>query len=245
MTIDGYVTLGNEREKRYGPGRLLRDMDKAGVDLAVIAPLDSEIAVFNRRGNARILKAAARHRDRLIPACAVTPWSGKKGVEELERTVGEGSQMLILHPGIQGFLPTDELVFPLVERAAARKLPVYVHTGSHLYGGPWDAAGLALRFPETAFILGHAGATDYWNDIPGAARVAPNLFIEGSLARPFQFRSHLLAAGAAKGIMGSYAPTNDLVFEWRWYREHLSEPEFEPVFGANLAALLGIGRKDA
>jgi predicted TIM-barrel fold metal-dependent hydrolase len=240
MTIDCCVTLGNEREKRYGAGRLLRDMDKAGVDMAVIAPLDSEIAVFNRRGNARILKAATRHRDRLIPACAVTPWSGKKGLEELERAIGEGSRMLILHPGIQGFLPTDELVFPLVETAAGR-LPVYVHTGSHLYGSPWDAAGLALRFPETTFILGHAGATDYWNDVPTAARSAPNLYIEGSLARPFTFRNHLLAVGADRGIMGSYAPTNDLVFEWRWYREHLCEPEFEPVFGGNLAALLGIG----
>ena len=241
MTIDGYVTLGNEREKRYGEGRLLKDMDKAGVDMAVISPLDSEIAVFNRRGNSRILKSAARHRDRLIPACTVNPWSGKNGIEELARAADEGARMLVLHPGLQGVLPTDELVFPLAEAAASRKLPVYVHTGSHLYGSPWDAAGLALRFPETAFILGHAGATDYWNDVPTAARSTPNLYIEGSLARPFTFRNHLLAAGADRGIMGSYAPTNDLVSEWRWYREHLCEPEFEPVFGKNLAALLGIG----
>jgi hypothetical protein len=88
--------------------------------------------------------------------------------------------------------------------------------------------------------MGHAGATDFWNDVPSAVRFAPNVFIEGSYARPFIFMSHLRAVGADRGIMGSAAPRNSLVFEWEQYREYLPADTFGAVFGDNLARILNI-----
>lgn len=38
MLIDGYVTLGCERETVYSAEELVRDLDAAGVDMAVAAP---------------------------------------------------------------------------------------------------------------------------------------------------------------------------------------------------------------
>lgn len=241
MNIDCYITLGQERETVYTVESLIRDLDRAGVDKAVIAPEDRFIAVFNRCGNNDMARKAARYPDRLIPACVVNPWYGEEGIAEFERALGEGARMLVLNPTLQGFLINDTITDPLIERAGMAGVPVYVHTGPHLYGAPWQMVDCALRFPRVNFIMGHAGATDFWNDIPSAGSFAPNVYIEGSFARPFSFKSHLTVLGPARGVMGSAAPRNDLVYEWKCYRYELSSAEFAPVFGDNLARILPNG----
>ncbi len=238
VTIDCYITLGTERETVYPVERLIDDLDSASVDKAVIAPSDREIAVLNRKGNSRILASAADFPDRLIPACTVNPWFGGEAVEELRHAAGEGAQMFVLNPALQGYLINDTLTDPVIETAAETGLPVYVHTGSHLYGAPWQLVDTALRHPDAVFIMGHSGATDYWNDVPAAGSYSDNIYLEGSFARPFSFKSHLDAAGIWRGIMGSAAPRNSLVFEWEQYRKELSAAEYEPVFGATIASLL-------
>lgn len=241
MYIDCYVTLGNERETVYSAASLVEDLDRAGVDMAVIAPSDREIAVNNKDGNIRIAREASRYPGRLIPACTVNPWYGGDGVAELARAVDNGAKMLVFHPTLQGFLINDDLADPLLAFAAESGIPVYVHTGPHLYGSPWQVVDCALRFPEAYFIMGHAGATDFWNDIPSAGCIAPNVYIEGSFARPFIFRNHVKYIGASRGLMGSSAPRNDLVYEWKCYRAEMPGPEYDPVFGDNLARILPDG----
>ncbi len=238
MFIDCYVTLGDERETIYSAQDLIRDMDEAGVDKAVIAPDDRSCAVDNRRGNDRMLGEASRFPGRLIPSCTVNPWFGADGVAEFDRAVDLGACMLVVNPTLQGFLINDDLADPLIGRAQERGIPVYVHTGPHLYGAPWQMVDCALRFPEANFIMGHAGATDFWNDVPAAGSFAPNVYVEGSFARPFSFKNHVLAFGAERGIMGSSAPRNNLVFEWKYYRAELADPSYDAVFGGNLARIL-------
>jgi len=238
MLIDCYVTIADERETVYSADNLVRDLDIAEVDKAVIAPSDRQIAVYNSRGNNLMRSEADRFPDRLIPSCTVNPWYGGDGIAELDRAARNGARMLVLHPTLQGFLINDDLADPLIEKAAGYNMPVYVHTGPHLYGAPWQLVDCALRFPNVNFIMGHAGATDFWNDVPFAGTFAPNVFIEGSFARPFSFKNHVMKVGAEKGIMGSSAPRNDLVFEWKHYRAELADPEFKCVFGDNLARIL-------
>lgn len=240
VNIDGYVTLGTERETVYSADTLIRDLDRAGVDMAVIAPEDRYIAVLNRDGNDIILAAAQQYPDRLIPACTVNPWYGDNAVTELRRVVDAGCRMLVLHPTIQGYLINDELVRPLLEWLTNHALPVYVHTGPHLYGGPWQLTDAALTFPDINFIMGHAGATDFWNDVTNATKAAENIYIDGSFARPFAFVSHLDQVGPERGIMSSAAPRNPLVFEWEQYRQYLAHEKYRPVFGENCARILGL-----
>ena len=240
MNIDGYVTLGSERETVYSAEELVRDLDRAGVDCAVAAPADREIAVLNRQGNDFILQEAKKFPDRIIPACTVNPWFKHDAVDELIRAASEGARMLVLHPTIQGFLINDDLADQVIAKAWENRIPVYVHTGGHLYGAPWQLIDCAIRFPEVTFIMGHAGSTDFWNDIPNAASTVTNVYIEGSFARPFSFINHLKAVGINKGIMGSSAPRNSLEFEWAQHRYYMSVETYGPVFGDNLAALLGL-----
>ncbi len=238
MKIDCYVTLGTERETVYRADELVRDLDSAGVDMALAAPADREITVFNRSGNTFIQAGANKFPDRIIPACTVNPWYGAEGVEEMVRAFEHGAKMLVLNPTIQGFLINDELVNPLINKAQEFGMPVYVHTGPHLYGAPWQLVDCAMRFPEVIFIMGHAGATDYWNDVPYSGKFASNVYIEGSFARPFTYKSHVLAVGVEKAIMGSSAPRNNLVFEWEQYSAELDGEEYRGIFGDNLARIL-------
>ena len=82
MRIDCYVTLGNERETIYDVETLVRDLDRAGVDKAVIAPWDRELSPWdNREGNDFMI---AQWRE-ISPAASFlavrsNPWYGERGL---------------------------------------------------------------------------------------------------------------------------------------------------------------------
>jgi len=238
MVIDAYCALGVDREYDLVAERLLDEMDKAAVDRAVVAPIDRNLTVRNREGNDYILEAAAKHPRRFIPACSVNPWFGDEAIQEMRRAIASGSRMLVLHPLVQGFVADDELVFPIIGEASAERIPIYIHTGPPGNATPWQVAGLSRRFPAADFIMGHCGATDFWNDVVAAVRSVENCSIEASLARPFGFASFVEQLGEAKGVMGSFAPLNDLVLEWEQMRQVLPPERFPGVYGGNLARLL-------
>ena len=238
MTIDGYCTIGVDREYDLTVDQLLEQMDEAAVDRAVIAPVDRCLAVSNQAGNNTMLQAAGEHGDRLIPSCSANPWYGVGAVAEVERAIGEGARMVVLHPFVQGFLANDELVWPLLETATETSTPVYIHTGMPGNATPWQVVDLADRFPGLDVIIGHCGATDFWNDLVGAANSSDQVYFESSLARPFSFSRYVEQVGDQKGIMGSFAPINGLAFEWEQMRKVLKADVMEDVCGNNLRRLL-------
>jgi predicted TIM-barrel fold metal-dependent hydrolase len=241
VTIDGYCTIGVDREFNLTESALLKAMDKAGVEWAVIAPTDRMFAVENREANESIRKASLRHKKRFIPSCSVNPWFGKAALSELERAVGEGARAFLLHPFIQGFLANDELIFPLLNLLQTKKLPVYIHTGQPGNSSPFQVVDLAERYPLLDFIIGHCGATDFWNDAIAAGSSADNIYMEASFSRPFNFARYIEAMGKKKGIMGSSAPLNDLVFEWEQIRKYLPAETHDDLCGGNLLSLLEKG----
>ena len=238
MTIDGYCTLGVDREFDLTAKALLDAMDAAEVERAMIAPPDRALAIFNRQGNDCMRQAAQAHPDRFIATCSVNPWSGEEALQELRRAIGEGARMLVLHPLVQGYTANDELVFPVLELAAAERIPVYVHTGPPGNSTPWQIVDLAEQYSSLDIIMGHCGATDFWNDVPDSAASAANIYLESSLARPFHFARYMDSVGKHKGIIGSWAPLNKLGFEWDQMRKFLRPEVFAETSGNNLARLL-------
>jgi hypothetical protein len=194
--------------------------------------------VFNREGNQALCRAAREHSRRFIPACSANPWYGAEAEGELRRALDEGARMLVLHPWVQGYLANDELVFPLLAIAERERLPVYVHTGPPGNATPHQVVQLAERFPGADFLVGHSGATDFWNDAVEAALARENVYLESSLARPFQFAGYLARVGAGKGICGSAAPLNDLAMEWEQMRRNVPRGAWSQVAGGNLRTLL-------
>jgi hypothetical protein len=89
--------------------------------------------------------------------------------------------------------------------------------------------------------VGHSGATDFAGDAVGAANSTGNIYLEVSLSRPFIFAEHMKSVDMHKGIMGSAAPLNDLVFEWEQIRKYLPPESQDDVCGGNLLSLLEEG----
>ena len=237
--VDCYCTPGTERETAFAPEALLEQMNAAGIARAVIAPEDREIAVGNAAGNDRILQMAGRFPDRFFPACTVNPWFGRAGCDELRRAIRAGAKMLVLAPALQGFCLGDELADDLLRTAAELCVPVYVHTGPHSASAPTQLVLLAARHPQTRFILGHCGSTDYASDMR-AVMEAPqeNVWYETSLARPGAVAGYGKTAGSSKLIFGSSAPRHDPAFELKFLDQLWPIAEHADTYGGNLLRLL-------
>ena len=244
MRIDGYCTLGMDREYTLTEADLLRAMDAANVSRAVVAPVDRCLAVKNREGNAAMLRAAAQWPDRFIPSCTVNPWTGSEGLTELRRAAQAGARLLVLEPVVQGFALGDELLWPVLEAASESALPVYVHTGGYQNGAPCQLALCAERFPDTVFIMGHCGSTDYKSDAAAVLGAFPNIYGEVSFTRSMGARSLLDAVGKGRLVMGSAAPRNDLAFEWQQAETLIPYDGNRDFYGATLAAILEGPRHD-
>ncbi len=241
VIIDGYCTPGTERDTYLPVSDLIRQMNGADIDMALIAPEDRELAVNNIEGNDRILDAAAQYPDRLVPSCGINPWYGSNAVRELERCVELGARMLVLSPAIQGFIPTDDVADELLQCAARLRVPVYFHTGSHGSGGPTQVVLVAEKHASTNFIMGHCGSTDYAWDMPGILEhhLLENVWFELSFVRPWIAPSYIEAAGSERFIWGSSSPRNCPTFELQQLDRHLPVDHHPDIYGGNLAKLIG------
>jgi hypothetical protein len=240
MLIDACCTIEDEGDGALSAGGLIREMDLAGVERAVVHPPDRCFAFENDEGNSLTTGAARRHPHRFIAAVTVHPWR-RDGYECLRRGLDKGGRIVSLAPGLQGFNASFGPLNAILDKLARSHpgVPVYVHTGHHSHGAPSQLFLLAGRFPEIRFIMGHSGATDYATDVVPVCRQKPNISVEASFSRPPGFVGRLKALGWEKGIMGSGWPLNNLAFEWSEMRRLLPAEHHEKVLGGNLAALLG------
>jgi len=238
VTLDACVTLGNERETVLSVEELLRQMDEAEVEQAVVHPSDRQLVVDNEAGNRAMLEAAAEYSGRLIPTCTANPWYGGRGVTGVLRAIEQGARMVVFAPALQGFILGDEILHPILDAIVDMRIPVYIHTGPHSHAAPWQLVNMAERYPSLPSIMGHSGATDYWNDVPAAALASDNIYLEASFARPFTMANHLKQVGMNRGIMGSGAPRNILAFEWQQTRALFPQEENQGYYGGTLRSLI-------
>jgi predicted TIM-barrel fold metal-dependent hydrolase len=237
--VDGYCTIGREGEDEPPAEHLLGEMDRTGVARAVIAPSEACFAWANEAGNDSVLSAARRHPQRFIPAVTVNPWRPDAAKLAAE-FVRQGGRILAFHPGVQGFATSEGRADAILENllAADLKVPIYFHTGHHSHGAPAQLFLLAVRFPQLTFIMGHAGATDYADDVVRVCRQAANVYVESSFARPPGFVARATQIGFDRAVMGSGFPYNDLAFEWAEMERLLPTQHHASVLGGNLMRLL-------
>lgn len=143
----------------------LREMDEAGVDKAVLLPVDCSTAHGCRLPSNEAIAGLVERSDRFIGFASVDP-SLPDAERSLERAVRElGLRGLKLDPALQRFDPRDrERAFPLYRLCGELGVPVVVHVGMS-----WAPKGLASfaqpllleeaiqAFPKVNFILPHIG----------------------------------------------------------------------------------------
>jgi len=238
--IDGHCHIGQGVAYSQTADELLGEMDRHGVSASVIVPADRFIAVYNTEGNNEVLSAAKDHPDRFIPFATANPWYGDKALDELRRAFDLGAKGLKLHPPVQGFQITDEIVFPLVELAVERGKPIYFHTGTPICCTPFQLTELAMRYPEGTFIMGHAAYADFWNDVTASVSCVPNIYIETSQHLASFVRTLIEQVGSERIIYGSDSPLTSMALEIEKITRYVESPEaLESIFSGTIERILG------
>ena len=210
-------------------------MDRNGVDVAIVRAMGAELAVHNREGNERVLRAGARIRG----LATASPWA-RGAIEELKRSREMGAAGLYLHPTRQGFMPTDEIVEPLLDVAAEARWPVVVHTGTYIQSDVLALAEVARRRRELTFVADGAGFTDMWFELPGVMEEVANLALCGSFIWARAIGNAIKRFGVSRLMFGSGMPRDSLAAALkRFERLEMSEEDRRAFMGDNARRIFG------
>ncbi len=114
----------------------LKEMDEAGIDVQVLshgAPsaqrLDAATGVkLARSVNDRLAEAVKQHPDRFAGFAALATADPEAAADELERTVTQhGFKGAMIHGLTNGVFFDDKRFWPIMERAEALDVPIYLH----------------------------------------------------------------------------------------------------------------------
>jgi predicted TIM-barrel fold metal-dependent hydrolase len=240
VIIDAHVLAGVGQYHQVDPEQLIDQMDRSGIDMALISPIDREMAIYNREGNDRVLALSRKYAGRFLAYATANPWYEGGAVAELERALGEGAAAVKLHPPLQGFMILEKLVYPLIEVAARHRAPVYVHTGTPAYALPLQLTELALNYPEVSFIMGKNGKSDFWMDVIPALERARNIY--GDTAHDFPERGMARmygGIGSHRMIFSSNHPVARMGLEVEKVRDmDVPDTDKSAILGGNVERLL-------
>jgi predicted TIM-barrel fold metal-dependent hydrolase len=155
---------------------------------------------------------------------------------------------LKLHPLIDGFLPNDPSVHPLIELIVERHQPVLIHCGHPIFTLPWSIEELAVSFPEAKIVMGHMGHGNvvYINGSIDVALRNPNVYLETSgMPMHTKIREAYERVGETRVLFGTDVPFHHPVVEIAKVRVSGLSPEgVERVLSKN-GRLLFFGDEDA
>lgn len=235
--IDAHAMLGRETYLVLDAGELLRRMDTAGVATAIARPMGPGLVVDHRAGNDLVLKAGPRIRG----LATANPWWGERALDELARARDLGAVGLFLDPARQGFFPTEEVAFPLFERASNYRWPVMVRTGLYTFADILALVEVARKFPETPFIAGFGGYADMWFELPESFGKVENLYLDASMMWGDAIREIVKTHGASRVLFGSAEPRNRYAVNLRTLeRLELDESARRAILHENAARIFGL-----
>jgi predicted TIM-barrel fold metal-dependent hydrolase len=187
-----------------------------------------------------------------IPGLYALVWGNPRVpgyVEEVERYLEHPKFIgLKLHPLIDGYLPNDASVHPMIELIVERDLPVLIHCGHPIFTLPWSIEELAVGFPDAKIVIGHMGhgnAVYIQASIDIAARNR-NVYLETSgMPMHTKIREAYERAGETRVLFGTDTPFHHPVVEIAKVRVSGLPPEgVERVLSKN-GRLLFFGADDA
>ncbi|MFH1025014.1 MAG: amidohydrolase family protein [Planctomycetota bacterium] len=227
--------------KGVAPQDFVARMDRLDIAKACVFTLKG---FFDAQGCNDALAAQCRpYRGRLIPFCTVNPHHGQAALIELRRAVEKlGMKGLKLHPWLQAFPMNHEWFLRLVEETVRLDVPMLLHSASPPYCTPAQIANVARKYPRARFILGEAGAKDFWLEAAHCAAKYPNihLCIGITPAEGLEFMAHRVPI--AQLLFGSdlgFSTEADVRVQIdKVRRMDLSREDEERVFSGNILSLV-------
>ena len=239
---------------------LLRDMDAAEIDHAVVMGFgwtDKEVA---RTANDYLVGATKGHHDRISAFASVNPAWGDAAVVEARRCLDAGAVGIgELHADTQGYDIGDaEVMGPIMSLLQDAGSLITVHASEpvgHLYPGkgrttPDKLLRFALNFPNNRIVLAHlGGGLPFYEAMPEVGEALKNVWYD-TAALPYLYRSSAVeAAVATSGANSILFGTDYPLLTHRRVMEHaraarLDPGDLEAIQGGNAAALLSIPEHD-
>ena len=235
---------------------LVRDMDEAQVDAAVIMGIGWANQDMARESNDYILQATQEHPSRLVGFCSVNPAWGEDALKEVERCARLGARGVgELHPDTQGLDIADRGVMaPLMEVSRELGLVVLTHASEpvgHQYPGKGKTTPDKLwtfiqSFPDSTIVCAHwGGGLPFYALMPEVAGSLTNVYFD-SAASPFLYKPSVFEAavdllGAEKVLLGSdypLLPQRRLLAQME--ESPLTPREKDLILGDNAKRLLGL-----
>jgi hypothetical protein len=173
------------------PEAMVATMDRAGVRLVISS---GHAALVNpTRGNAELAEVIARFPTRFRGYLALNPnYPEQLGAEVARFDELGGFVGLKFLSDYHRYPITGDNYRPALEFAAARGLPILMHTwGGSGYDSPQLVAELAGRYPTVPLLMGHSGHGD-WAATIATATAHANVYLE------------LCAAYATRGVIGTF-----------------------------------------
>ncbi len=222
-----------------GADELIKDMNEAGVDKAVIVGIDwgrgkdiGDYKLTFEEYHQPIRDAIAKYPDRLIAEVGIDP-TRPNAVELVEKAVREwGVKGVKLHPSI-GVYPNDPICYPVWEKARELGIIVHIHTGTEpwpfrvKYCQPIYVDDVACDFPDVPIVMAHCGMWE-WQQAMTVAGQKPNVLVDltgwqqWAYTNPVEFfravRTMCDWIGHRKIMIGSDWPaTRMLMSEKEWF----------------------------
>jgi uncharacterized protein len=159
-------TMTAERQARLADLETLRlqDMDTSGIDLQVLSDIGSSLAPrsgdagvqLTRESNDQVAEAIAAHPDRFAGFATLPMTEPGAAVDELERAVRSlGLQGAMIFGTTNGRFLDDPAFLPVLERAAALSVPIYLHPT--MPPAPVREAYYTGLDPAVGFVLSTSG----------------------------------------------------------------------------------------
>jgi predicted TIM-barrel fold metal-dependent hydrolase len=209
--FDTHTHAGTARHsgRSTSPEDLLRNMDRHGVDQAVVIPFP--VVADCRREHDLIGGAVKSHPDRLVGAACLDPYLPLEEFRAEVRRCREeyGFRALKLQPQYHGLNPFSDASDFFFETALENHMAVICHTGSGL---PFSLPSLCMmparKFPALMIVVAHCGGGIFLHEAILAASFCPNIVLELSSLMPHQVLEVLAQVPAERLMIGSDLPEN-------------------------------------
>ncbi len=169
--------------ENYTPENLLRYMDEAQVDYAVV--LAERAPHVTGDTTTEEVVEFCKASERLLPFASINPHLCAHPYREMLKFLKLGVRGLKLHPVHMRFELTDRRLYPVYYICENEGLPVMVHAGTSIFPGSADRYGdpkyvneVAEDFPDLILIMCHGGRGFWYQDAQFIVRHRKNVYID-------------------------------------------------------------------
>lgn len=203
-----------------------------------------EKSIVSYPNNALTRDAIMAYPQELCALAWLDPIQGERAVSDLELLVErEDFSGLKLHPLFNAYTANDPVVFPLMDLARKKNLPVFIHSGHPPFSLPWSIGQLAELYPDVRIVMVHMGHGHgvYIQAALDTARKYDNIWLENSgMPMHTKIKEAYQKVGRERIFWGSDAPFHHYAVEiLRTEVSGLSEPELEDIFYNNIKKFMG------